>query len=129
MGIDTLDELKKKQLSNVPKDYLLKESDLKRILKYVDTSIFDDNFCCLWKGYVTNNKGLYVNFYFNKKKMALHRLLYINFIGQLYSNSYLEFTCPNKGVCCNINHIKIKKKKLNIKKEKNSTINNTVYFD
>ena len=61
--------------------------------------------------------------------MALHRLLYINFIGQLYSNSYLEFTCPNKGVCCNINHIKIKKRKLSIKKEKNTTINNTVYFD
>ena len=59
MRIDTLDELKK-QLINILKDYLLKESDLKRILEYVDTSIFDDNCFCLWKGYVTNNTRLII---------------------------------------------------------------------
>ena len=105
-----LEELKKNQRNDISDDKKLKEKDLKRIIKYTDASILSSNECVMWKGYITNNKGLYVNFYFNKKKMALHRLLYINFIGNLYDNSYLQFTCKNKGTCCNINHIKIKKK-------------------
>lgn len=110
-----------KQLPNILKEYKLSESDFKRILKYTNTSIFNDTDCCLWEGSIVKNKGKYINFYFNKKKFALHRLLYINFINNLDKNVYLSYTCKNPGKCCNINHIKIKK---NQKK-----IQNIVYFD
>jgi hypothetical protein len=52
------------------------------------------------------NKGRYVNFYFRRKKVALHRLLYVNFIGNLNDDEYLKFSCDNKGICCNIHHLK-----------------------
>jgi len=81
---------------------------MKRICKYIDTSIFDKEMCCIWSGYITNmnnsNKGTYVNFYFRNKKVALHRLLYSNFVAPLDSSEYLKFNCENKGICCNINH-------------------------
>jgi hypothetical protein len=81
---------------------------MKRICKYIDTSIFDQANCCIWNGYITNmnnsNKGTYVNFYFRNKKVALHRLLYSNFVAPLDSSEYLKFNCDNKGICCNINH-------------------------
>ncbi|BCS83256.1 hypothetical protein QLL95_gp0867 [Cotonvirus japonicus] len=101
-------ELIKKQLPDVPSQWRLNINDMKRICKYIDTSIFDDENCCLWNGYITNinnsNKGTYVNFYFRNKKVALHRLLYSNFVAPLSSSEYLKFNCDNKGVCCNINH-------------------------
>ena len=122
--MDTRLELfKKKQLSILPKNKKLKESDLKRIIKYTDNCLFGDK-CSLWKGYITNNKNKYINFYFNGNKIALHRLLYLNFVGHIYDNIYLSYKCNNQGYCCNINHITIKKnkKKKDIKK-------NTVEFD
>lgn len=81
---------------------------MKRICKYINNSIFDEDECCLWNGYITNinntNKGTYVNFYFRNKKVALHRLLYSNFVAPLSSSEYLKFNCNNKGICCNVNH-------------------------
>jgi hypothetical protein len=101
-------ELIKKQISNTPSPWKLNINDMKRICKYIDTSIFDSNKCCIWNGYITNmnnsNKGTYVNFYFRNKKVALHRLLYSNFVAPLDSSEYLKFNCDNKGICCNINH-------------------------
>jgi hypothetical protein len=101
-------ELIKKQLPDVPSQWKLNINDMKRICKYIDTSIFDKKICCIWNGYITNmnnsNKGTYVNFYFRNKKVALHRLLYSNFVAPLDSSEYLKFNCDNKGICCNINH-------------------------
>lgn len=101
-------ELIKRQLPDVPTQWKLNINDMKRICKYISTSIFDENNCCLWNGYITNinnsNKGTYVNFYFRNKKVALHRLLYSNFVAPLDSSEYLKFNCENKGICCNINH-------------------------
>lgn len=100
-------ELVNNQLKNITKNWKLSISDIRRICNYIDISIFDDNECCVWKGYVTNSnndKGKYINFYFKNKKVALHRLLYSNFIEQLKSNEYLKFSCDNKGKCCNVNH-------------------------
>lgn len=101
-------ELIKRQLPDVPSQWKLNINDMKRICKYIDTSIFDKNNCCMWNGYITNmnnsNKGTYVNFYFRNKKVALHRLLYSNFVAPLDSSEYLKFNCDNKGICCNINH-------------------------
>ena len=117
-------ELIKKQLSDVPSQWKLNINDMKRICKYIDTSIFDNKNCCIWKGYITNmnnsNKGTYVNFYFRNKKVALHRLLYSNFVAPLDSSEYLKFNCDNKGICCNINHYekyKYSKNNIPIKKE------------
>lgn len=101
-------ELIKKQLPDVPSQWKLSINDMKRICKYINTSIFDENNCCIWNGYITNmnnsNKGTYVNFYFRNKKVALHRLLYSNFVAPLDTSEYLKFNCENKGICCNVNH-------------------------
>jgi hypothetical protein len=85
----------------------LSYNDLKRISKYLLGSIFTND-CSIWNGYITivknDDKNAYINFYYNGKKYALHRLLYINFIGDLGDNEYIKFKCNNKGKCCNINH-------------------------
>lgn len=129
-----LNEMIEKQRNDCSINKLLACSDLKRIIKYTDKSIFDTDDCCIWQGYVTNNKGKYINFYFNRKKVALHRLLYLNFKDELYDNSYLTFTCTNKGICCNLNHLYVKKcyaNKNNIKTNIETPVcdPNIVYFD
>ena len=107
-----LDELITKQLKNVPIERKLHNKDLRRIIKYINSSIFDENNCCMWNGYVTNEynskRGTYVNFFFRNKKVALHRLLYENYVGNLGNDFYLKFSCDdshNNGKCCNINHM------------------------
>ena len=106
-----LKQLINKQIKTISSNKKLSYSDLKRIVKYIDTSIFNDDNCCMWKGYVTNSKpdknhkGAYVNFYFKRKKVALHRLLYGNFKEDIDDSDYLKYTCDNKGSCCNINHM------------------------
>ena len=77
---------------------------------HTDVSIFDEEKCVLWAGYITNlknkRKGTYINFYFkDKKKVALHRLLYANFKGEISNKEYIKYSCSNKGKCCNINHM------------------------
>jgi hypothetical protein len=148
-----LKQLINKQIKTISSNKKLSYSDLKRIVKYIDTSIFNDR-CCIWKGYVTNSKpdknhkGSYVNFYFKRKKIALHRLLYGNFKEDIDDSDYLKYTCDNKGSCCNINHMvkfaysikndpkKVQNKNDLIKKEserykygKDKNINTTVHID
>lgn len=107
---ELFNELLNRQLKNVQMEKKFRYSDIKRLCKYLSTSIFDENVCSLWGGYMTNvnniSKGIYINFYFNGVKMALHRLLYANFVGEISENEYLKFTCVNKGKCCNVNHLK-----------------------
>ena len=102
-------ELLKKQLSDIPSDKKLSYNDIRRISKFLNSSIFDKKKCSIWNGYITNEnnviKGTYINFYFNQKKIALHRLLYLNYVGNLSDNEYLKYNCENKGKCCNINHM------------------------
>ena len=84
-----LTELCLKQRKKADKKYLLELNDLIRLLKNINTSIFNNNECVLWNGYLTkcnNNKSCYVNFYLKKRKLALHRILYINFIFAYHSN-------------------------------------------
>lgn len=107
-----LKELVTNQLKTVPLNRRLIYKDLARITKYIESSIFDDNKCCIFKGYVTNaknpKKGTYINFFFRNKKVAFHRLLYENFVGSLGDDYYIKFTCEdedNKGKCCNVNHM------------------------
>ena len=99
-----------KQLKNINTQNKLNFNDIKRISKFLTTSIFTEDTCSLWNGYITNEnnnlKGTYINFYYNKKKIALHRLLYENYIDKINEDDYIKFTCINKGKCCNINHLK-----------------------
>jgi hypothetical protein len=105
---DLFKELIQNQLPEIPVYWKLGINDMRRICKYIKSSIFDANECCIWNGYVTNmnnsTKGTYVNFYFQNKKVALHRLLYSNFVAPLDMSEYLKFNCEHKGICCNINH-------------------------
>jgi hypothetical protein len=110
-------DLIKNQRKIISADKKLLYNDLKRISKYLSTTIFSDK-CSLWSGYVTTvkneDKSSYINFYFNGRKYALHRLLYLNYIGELADSEYIKFKCPNKGKCCNINHF-YKNDKIDIK--------------
>lgn len=127
-------ELLNKQLKTINNDKKLVYNDLYRISKYVDSSIFGTT-CTLWNGYITSikndKKKSYINFFFRNKKYALHRLLYLNFIGELHESEYIKFNCNNKGICCNINHFyKIKKpinNIVNIPDEKSE--NNKIHVD
>lgn len=105
-----LNEMLDKQLKAIPANKKMAFSDMKRMVKYIDKSIFSRKDCCLWNGYVTNSnvsgKVQYVNFYFKKRKTALHRILYSNFVDSLSDDEYLKFTCENRGKCCNVNHMK-----------------------
>ncbi len=128
---DYLKELLINQLKNINSNKKLNYGDIKRISKFLTNSIFHDTNCSLWNGYVTNEKnhtkGTYINFYFNKKKIALHRLLYINYIGEISNKEYIRFTCDNKGKCCNINHMKKYNYNRNFTKiNNNNNINNNI---
>ena len=101
---------------------------LQRISRNIDKSIFKDE-CVIWNGYITYIKDTdvhYINFFYNKKKHALHRLLYLNFVGHIEDSEYIKYKCNNKGKCCNINHFyKIKsRKKRNL--ENNNLENNNL---
>ena len=111
-----LTELIKMQLKHIDSSKKLSYSDLVRIAKSIDKSIFKKNTCSNWMGYVTNmccDKSSYVNFYFRGRKTALHRLLYSNFIGPIQDYEYIKFTCNNRGKCCNIHHLIKYKKDIN----------------
>ena len=128
---DLLKELINKQIAKCNSEYKLTLSDIKRISNNIESSIFNNKNCCIWKGYITNEnnnkRAKYINFYYNHKKIALHRLLYINYVGNLKKNEYIKYTCKNKGKCCNINHIKKiskKHKKIDNNIKNNTTKNN-----
>ena len=109
-------ELIKSQLKNIPSDKRLSYDDLKRISKFLNKTIFN-NECSLWTGNVTiiknDIKNTYINFYYTGKKHSIHRLLYNNFIGELSDSEYIKFKCKNKGRCCNINHFYVNDKNNN----------------
>lgn len=106
---ELLNKMVNKQKHEIDPQYHLKYSDLVRISSKISSDFIDCDNCCLWEGYVTNltnpKKGRYINFYFNKRKMPLHRLIYNNFKDNLSKGEYLKFSCKNKGYCLNINHM------------------------
>jgi hypothetical protein len=107
-----IDKLYEKQLDNVDPKYHLNEKDIVRLSTYIGSDPFAEKECCEWKGAISNSshQSKYINFWFNKKKQALHRILYLNYRGELPKNKYLRFNCKNtkmKGICCNINHLEL----------------------
>ena len=115
-------ELINNQNDDIDNDKKLDVKSLQRISRNVESSLFGND-CVFWQGYITYIQSTdvhYINFFFNGKKHALHRLLYLNFIGNLKKNEYLKYKCDNKGKCCNINHIlKINSKKKSLEKDEN----------
>lgn len=111
-------EMFQKQLPNISPEYKLKLTHIKRISKHIPTSIFDETKCSIWQGPLANvnnpRKKIYITFFYNYKKNALHRLLYQNFVAPLNSNQYIKFQCNNSGYCCNVNHFKVYTHKPNI---------------
>lgn len=108
-----LDEMVSKQVKNIDDYKMLSYRDMTRIVKNINTSIFSTTSCCIWTGYVTNvwnHKSTFINFYFKKRKVALHRLLFNNFVGPISDTEYIKFSCNNRGRCCNVLHfIKLSK--------------------
>jgi len=103
-------EMKEKQLITISNTVKLRSCDIHRIVENTSTSIFDPDNCSIWNNYnsyITNKKkGIYINFYFKgKKKIALHRLIYANYKEELTNNEYIRYSCENKGICCNVNHM------------------------
>lgn len=109
---EIINKLFSNQINNIEQKYKLNSKDIIRFASYINSDPFSETECCKWLGAVSKstNQTNYINFWFNKKKQALHRLLYINYTGPLPKNRYLRFTCPNtdmKGICCNIKHIEL----------------------
>merc|ERR1711871_347993 len=106
---NVFNELIKKQRKSCKENKKLTLQDIRRISKNIKTSIFDTSGCSLWDGYITNknkeSKSSYINFYFRHRKVALHRLLYENYVSDIEENQYIKYNCKNKGICCNINHM------------------------
>lgn len=128
-GKKYIGELMQNQLKTISPARRLLYKDLVRISKFLSTSLWDKNSCCMWLGYVTSSKhsrkGSYITFFYRNKKVALHRILYDNFVGELDDNHYLKFTCENvenRGRCCNIYHMV--KHKYNVNEADDNT-NNT----
>ena len=109
-------EMIEKQLPNVLINKL-SESDIQRITNKLNDSIFNNN-CVLYQGvYYKKNNKFYIPFYYNYKKISLTRVLYINYVESVNSNTHIKYTCNNKGLCCCLNHMILSKTNIN-------TINN-----
>ena len=122
------EELIKKQRKQCKESKKLTLQDIRRITKNLRTSIFDVSCCSLWEGYITNknktSKSSYINFYFRHRKVALHRLLYENYVSDIEENQYIKYKCSNKGICCNINHMyTIDKEEPKDKKKESKKVN------
>lgn len=104
--------LYKNQLENVNIEHRLFYKDIIRIASKINTDPFSPTECCIWNGAISYSyhNSKYINFWLKKKKQPLHRILYNNYKGNLPSNKYIRYLCPDsnsKGICCNINHIDI----------------------
>jgi len=110
----------KKQRKNIRKkgNYgKLSFDDIKRVDKYLKRNIFDSSDCCIYKGELKKN---YATISYKGKKVSVHRLLYHNYIGCIADGDYVTFNCNNRGICCNLKHFTMSKKKTdNYKKETN----------
>ena len=80
--------------------------DLKRLDTYIEGDIFNKSDKCIrYTGELKKNTAI---FSFKGKKVSLHRLLYHNFINPIVRTDIIKFKCPNKGLCCSLDHIYLK---------------------
>ena len=140
---EIVEKLYEYQLKDIDNRYRLNEKDIIRLASYLSGDPFSLNNCCRWVGAISksSHNSKYINFWFNKRKQSLHRILYYNYIGDLPNSKYLRFTCRDadmRGICCNINHFElINKNEHKIddntidtnKKKQNKPTKFTIYFD
>lgn len=133
MNKDILKLMTERQLHNIRPEYHLKYSDMERIASKVSNNFLNCDECSLWNGYVTNlnnpKRGRYINFYFNKRKTPLHRLIYNNFKEEIIKGEYIKYNCENNGNCLNINHMIKINNKLKIKNNINDNLSTKVTFE
>lgn len=91
-------------------DNKLSNKDLMRISNCIDNFISPKNKeeCVLWTGTLgKKSRNLrYINFYYKGKRTCLHRLLYHNYVEEIHDGDYIKYKCANRGICCNINHMR-----------------------
>lgn len=108
----TLEELIKYRRKDLDVTKKLSYKDCVRLLNNLDGSPFEEG-CCSIK----QNKLLHGFFYFNRKKVSISRLLYMNYVGDISDNEYVYRICRHKADCLNIGHLKkIYRNNSNIKK-------------
>jgi hypothetical protein len=90
--------------------------DIKRVDLYIHSNIFNSRSCCIYTGEI---KKTYSTISFRGKKVSLIRLLYHNYIDHISENNKIEYIaeCDNKGICCNLNHFRIKNTNTNNDKD------------
>ena len=102
---DELRHLLCSQRSKVPDIGLygkLSFEDMKRLDKTITGDITNSRECCLYNGTTVGEK--YATFSFNGKKTSLVRLIYHNLVNDVNPDKKLEWSCENKGLCCNLSH-------------------------
>ena len=120
--LNNLINFKKKDLNK----FKLTNEQILKISNNLTSDIFNSNECVIWEKYKKKeSKTKYLNIKINNKKMALHRVIFINYIDDLKKNEYVKYTCCNKGICFNLKHLK----KKNQKDHSKSKPNNIISFD
>lgn len=122
---EIIDTLFANHLPDVQQQYRLNSKDIVRLASYINSDPFSETECCKWNGAISksSHQSKYINFWFNKKKQALHRILYLNYRGELSKNKYLRFKCNNsnmRGICCNINHLELINKDNDLDSDENN---------
>jgi len=124
--LEMIKEMRDRMIEVKDPYYTIRLQDMQRIASNVTNSIFDPEKCAIWMGYITNytehkSKGMYINFYFrDKKKVALHRLLYENYRGSIEEHDIIKFSCDSKGACCNVLHMELfKQETINVNRRRN----------
>jgi hypothetical protein len=101
MNSPILEELISHQLKDIPVDRM-GYGDLLRLSKRLQSSIFNSD-CVPFKVHQRSKKSKrlsYPVFFFNGERVALNRLLYKNFIGELISGEYLHCGCGHYNCLC-----------------------------
>lgn len=124
------ENLIKNQLNSIDNKHKLNLSDLKRIADNLLDDIFG-NECSIWCGPIITNSTnkSYISFFYNSKKISIHRILYKNYINNLGDNEYLKYTCKNQGICCCVNHFYKVNNNTNILDDHKIETTNFIDFD
>ena len=110
--------LLKKQLKDIKKlgNYgKLSYEDVKRIDKYLRDNIFDSDECCIYRGELKKN---YATISYKGKKVSVHRFLFHNYVNEIIESDYIVFKCQHRGICCNLKHFTMSKKRKIIEEDK-----------
>ena len=76
--------------------------DLKRVDRTISGDITYSSDCCMYNGTTIGDK--YATFSYRGKKTSLIRLLYHNLVEDVNPDMRIEWSCENKGLCCNLSH-------------------------